>query len=181
MEIENIKISSFHKDLLAQFLGGKTLPISFCEKILTDISSGSSVETYSALMEKVKKRVNWNTISKGENVVFVSYYLTTEDEQKELSVLVRLINIRFGSENFIVLNHNNVIYVPPGSKINNSVNELSDWLSKVTEKHLARIKMSRRKQAIKSYVTAPVAVLKTSWKNVKTFFKGDTRTQKARY
>lgn len=161
--IKLIKTQTKTQKLFNEFLDGKTLPPVCCERIMAELGDGPWWSTYHEVVERVKQKLNTVMVCREENVLFITFPFLHADEERP--VLVRLLNMKYGNSFFIVVNLKEVIYVPAGSKNTNSGNELEQWLSEVTGKHLARIKVSERKLKMKQYVDS-----------VKTFFHLSSKT-----
>lgn len=161
--IKLIKTQTKTQKLFNEFLDGKNLPLACCERIMTELGDGLWWSTYHEVIERVKQKLNTTMVCREENVLFITFPFLHTDEERP--VLIRLLNMKYGNSFFIVLNLKEVVYVPAGSKITNSGNELEQWLSEVTEKHLARIKVSERKLKMKQHVD-----------NVKNFFRLSSKT-----
>lgn len=150
MTITLIKTETKSQILFQEFLDGKTLPVSACNLVLQDLAKGDHGFGYEFILNIVKGKLTSGCLSTEENILFVKYNYTFPDEERP--ILIRLLNMKYGTNNFIVVNLKELVYVPAGSKNYNSGNELEEWLSNVTGKHLAQIKMSERKLKMKGYV-----------------------------
>ena len=148
--IKLVKTQTKTQKLFNEFLDGKTLPPVCCERIMAELVNDGRISNYFATVERVKRKLNMFVVKQEENVLFITFPFLHADEERP--VLVRLLNMKYGNSCFMVVNLKEVVYVPAGSKITNSSNELEQWLSEVTEKHLARIKVSERKLKMKQYV-----------------------------
>ena len=147
-----------------EFLDGKTLPISCCNRVMEQlVDKDTRLLDYTRTVERVKNKLNSSKIKQEQNVLYVDFPFLHANEERP--VLVRLLNMKYGNGYFIVVNMQEVVYVPAGCKNTHSGNELEQWLSEVTEKHLARIKVSERKLKTKQYVD-----------NVKAFFRLSSKT-----
>lgn len=134
-----------------EFLGGKTLPLSCCNLVMEQlVDKDTRLLDYTRTVERVKNKLNSSKIKQEENVLYVDFPFLHANEERP--VLVRLLNMKYGNGYFIVVNMREVVYVPAGCKNTHSGNELEQWLSEVTEKHLARIRVSERKLKVKNTV-----------------------------
>lgn len=151
MDVNYVKIETQSQKLFKDFLNGVTIPTSSCELVMEDLISDDRIPNYVGTMERVKRKLSFSVIKNVENVLFVTFnYLHAEEERP---VLVRLLNMHYHGSMFIVVNMSELVYIPEGSKNTLTLNELSSWLSEVAEKHLARIKVSERKEKIDSFVS----------------------------
>lgn len=161
--IKLIKTQTKTQKLFNEFLDGKTLPPICCERIMAELVDEGRIPNYFATVERVKRKLSMSAVGKEENVLFINFPFLHADEERP--VLIRLLNMKYGNSCFMVVNLKEVVYVPAGSKNTNSGNELEQWLSEVTGKHLVRIKVSERKLKMKQYVDS-----------VKNFFHLSSKT-----
>lgn len=150
MAITLIKTETNSQILFQDFIDGKIIPISACNLVLQDLAKGDHGFGYEFIVNIVKRKLTSGCVTREENILFVKYAYTFTEEERP--ILIRLLNMKYGVNNFIVVNLKELIYVPAGSKKYNSGNELEEWLSNVTGKHLVRIKMSERKLKVKNYI-----------------------------
>ena len=150
MTINLIRTVTKSQLLFEEFIDGKIIPIPACDKVLKDLSDGDHTYGYAFTLNLIKNKLKSSDVKFEENVMFVNFNYTFPVEERP--VLIRMLNMKYGNSNFIVVNLQEVVYVPPESKKTQSCNQLEEWLSNVTEKHLARIKMSERKLKMKGYV-----------------------------
>lgn len=162
--IKLIKTQTKTQILFNEFLDGKIIPLACCDKIMTELVPDGRIPSYPTTVERVKRKLNVSAVDREENVLFVNFPFLHPNEERP--VLVRLLNMKYGNSYFIVINLEEVAYVPIGSKNTNSGNELEQWLSEVTEKHLARVRVSERKLKLKQYVDSVRAFFGLSSKTV---------------
>lgn len=137
-EVKYVKLQTQTQRTFQEFIDGKHLPASACEHVMTELSDGKKFDPYERIVSVVKNRLRLANIHKREGVLFVDFkYLLKEQERP---VLIRVLNMIFGTHNFIVVNMEEVVYIPAGCKNNQSLNELSGWLTQVADRHAKEIK-----------------------------------------
>ena len=128
-----VKLQTQTQKTFQEFIDGKHLGVFACDAVLKDLSDGKEFDSYEKIVSVVKNRLKLENIHKREGVIFVDFnYLLKEQERP---VLVRVLNMIFGTRSFIVVNMQEVVYIPAGCKNNQSLNELSGWLSEVAARH----------------------------------------------
>ena len=150
MTIMLVKTETRIQKLFKEFLDGKPLPASCCDTVMKELVNEDLVVNYLATVERVKSKLSMNTIECEQNVLYVNFRFLCKEEERP--VLIRLLNMKYGNGYFIIVNMSEVVYVPGGSKNTCTTNEMEQWLYEVTEKHLARVRMSERKLKVKNYV-----------------------------
>lgn len=110
---------------LEWFLDGKNLPIEVGALIIRDLSDDKSdPEQYVDILSKVKSKLTDSDILINNNVLYVDYDSGVETSKSELATLVRMINLRYSGQFTIILNHEEVLYVPSDYKYTTSHNEM---------------------------------------------------------
>lgn len=133
-EVKYVKLQTQTEKTFREFIDGKCLPASACEHVMRELSDGKEFDEYERIVSVVKNRLKFESIAKRDGVLFVDFNYLKKDQERP--VLIRVLNMVFGTHYFIVVNMQEVVYFPAGCKNNQSLNELSGWLTEVAEKHL---------------------------------------------
>lgn len=137
---------------LEWFLDGKNLPIEVGTMIVRDLSDDKSdPEHYVDILAKVKGKLTNSDILINNNVLYVDYESGVETSKSELATLVRMINLRYSGQFTIILNHEEVLYVPSDYKYTTAHNEMMKDLE-------ALVKNNRSRNGYKQKNLKPVAV-----------------------
>lgn len=134
---------------LEWFLDGKNLPIEVGAMILRDLSDDKSdPEHYVDILAKVKGKLNDRDILINNNVLYVDYESGVDTSKPELATLVRMINLRYSGQFTVILNHEEVLYVPSDYKYTTSHNEMMKDLEALVKNN--RNQNGYKKRSIKA-------------------------------
>lgn len=152
MALQTIKTKTQSQILFEEFMDGETLPHSACERVISDLNDGY-FKSYSMVVNRVRNRLSSENISTIKGVTFVDFQY--RNKEVDLPVLVRFLNMTHcKGKMFIVVNQEDLVYLPSGSKNNYSTNELVEYVSSVQKEHLKQLKKKELVGKIKTMFTA---------------------------
>lgn len=151
MTIRYIKTKTQSQILFEEFLAGVTLPQSCCERVVSDLNDGS-FKSYNITIKRVQARLNSSQILSMKGVTFVDFQY--RDKEVDIPVLIRFLNMTHcKGQMFIVVNKEDLVYLPNGSKNNSSLNELVEYVSQVQKEYLKNLRKQEMVNKVKSMFT----------------------------
>ena len=151
MIIQYIKTKTQSQTLFEEFLDGVTLPHSSCERVVSDLNDGF-FKSYNAIVNRVQARLNSTQILSMKGVTFVDFQY--RNKEVDIPVLIRFLNMTHcKGQMFIVVNKEDLVYLPNGSKNNSSLNELVEYVSQVQKEYLKNLKKQEMVNKVKSMFT----------------------------
>ena len=120
---------------LEWFLAGHNLPMEMGQIVVSELAPEIFFkESYKELIDRVKLRLNADSIIVRGGMLYVDYDAFVKTSKAELATLVRFINMRHDGHYTIVMNHEEVLYIPEDYKNNTSIHEMMAELSLVVSR-----------------------------------------------
>lgn len=151
MALQLVKTKTQSQNLFEEFMDGVTLPHSSCERVVSDLNDGY-FKSYTMTVNRVQGRLTSDQITTLKGVTFVDFQY--RNKEVDIPVLVRLLNMTHcKGQMFIVVNNEDLVYLPNGSKNNSSLNELVDYVLSVQKEHLKLVKKKEMVNKVKAMFT----------------------------
>ena len=110
---------------LQWFLNGSNLPLEMGQLVVDELAPEEYLkESYKDLIGRVKIRLMSDCIVRRGGILYVDYKPMVTTSKAELATLVRFINIRYDGNYTIIMNHEEVLYIPEDYKNNSTIDEV---------------------------------------------------------